>query len=91
MCAQSGNRIILISVVDDGTVVAGKDHQRIAGKIQSIEGAQNLSADQSASTMASPRGPMLVFPAKRGCGTRGTCGIVRGEIQKEWPVCGVTR
>src|SRR3954471_5921483 len=86
MGAQFRNRIILISVIHDGTVVAGKDHQRVASQIQSIEGPENLSRRPVSLDDGVAAGTHGRLPCEARMWNARHVRIVRGEIQKEWPV-----
>ena len=62
-----------VAVVDDRAVVAGEDHQRVLGQPVARRAPRApRRRDQSSSSIASPRGPIPLLPANRGCGTRGT-------------------
>ena len=81
--AQLLDGLVPIPVVDDGAVVAREEDERVRRRASRRSSVASTSpTDQSSCAIASPRGPIVVAPAKRGCGTRGTCGSCGAKNRK---------
>src|SRR3954465_4956795 len=85
MGAQFRDGIILIAVVNNGTVVARKDHQRVSGQIQSIEGPENLSRRPVSLDDGVAAGTHGRLPCEARMWNAPDARIGRGQIQKERP------
>ncbi len=69
MSVEAFKGLVLVAVVDDGAIVAGEYQDGVVRQLEAVEGVHE-SIMPSRSRLIHE---FAAFPAKRGCGTRGTC------------------